>query len=146
MSKTDQAKEIASGGGIVFGASILDRGLRLIVTWLLSGYLGPEVFGVYTIVITIMTLVKMFSPLGTELGTVYFGARHRKNEDKAKLKAMFSEDDALWLVTAKKPTNLIKSLVPNERILVVDSVDRWGRAGINPKAPFARWEVQPFKG
>ena len=67
-------------------------------------------------------------------------------EDKAKLKAMFSEDDALWLVTAKKPSNLIKSLVPNERILVVDSVDRWGRAGINAKAPFARWEVQPFKG
>ena len=67
-------------------------------------------------------------------------------QDKAKLKAMFSEDDALWLVTAKKPTNLIKSLVPSERILVVDSVDRWGRAGINPKAPFARWEVQPFKG
>ncbi|MGO2159761.1 MAG: ABC transporter substrate-binding protein [Vibrio toranzoniae] len=66
-------------------------------------------------------------------------------QDKAKLKAMFSEDDALWLVTAKKPTTLIKSLVPNERILVVDSVDRWGRAGINAKVPFARWEVQPFK-
>ncbi|MCG9557582.1 ABC transporter substrate-binding protein [Vibrio kanaloae] len=66
-------------------------------------------------------------------------------QDKAKLKEMFSEDDALWLVTAKKPTTLIKSLVPNERILVVDSVDRWGRAGINAKAPFARWEVQPFK-
>ncbi|CAK3169129.1 ABC-type Zn uptake system ZnuABC Zn-binding protein ZnuA [Vibrio crassostreae] len=68
------------------------------------------------------------------------------DEDKAKLKEMFSEDDALWLVTAKKPTNLIKSLVPNERILVVDSVDRWGRAGINKKSPFTRWEVQPFKG
>lgn len=67
-------------------------------------------------------------------------------QDKAKLKAMFSEDDALWLVTAKKPTTLIKSLVPSERILVVDSVDRWGRAGINAKAPFARWEVEPFKG
>ena len=67
-------------------------------------------------------------------------------QDKAKLKAMFSEDDALWLVTAKKPTTLIKSLVPNERILVVDSVDRWGRAGVNAKAPFARWEIEPFKG
>lgn len=66
-------------------------------------------------------------------------------QDKTKLKEMFSEDDALWLVTAKKPTTLIKSLVPNERILVVDSVDHWGRAGINAKAPFARWEVQPFK-
>ncbi|MFV8462021.1 ABC transporter substrate-binding protein [Vibrio campbellii] len=67
-------------------------------------------------------------------------------QDKAKLKAMFSEDDALWLVTAKKPSNLIKSLVPNERILVVDSVDRWGRAGISDQAPFSRWEVKLFKG
>ena len=88
MSQSKEAKEIASGGGIVFGASILDRGLRLVVTWLLSGYFGPEVFGIYTIVITIMTLVKMFSPLGTELGTVYFGARHRKNADRAKLKGL----------------------------------------------------------
>ena len=67
-------------------------------------------------------------------------------QDKAKLKAMFSEDDALWLVTAKKPSNLIKSLVPNERILVVDSVDRWGGAGISAQAPFSRWEVKLFKG
>ena len=88
MSQSKEAKEIASGGGIVFGASILDRGLRLIVTWLLSGYFGPEVFGIYTIVITIMTLVKMFSPLGTELGTVYFGAQHRRKEERAKLKGL----------------------------------------------------------
>jgi hypothetical protein len=67
-------------------------------------------------------------------------------QDKAKLKAMFSEDDALWLVTAKKPSNLIKSLVPNERILVVDSVDRWGKTGISAQAPFSRWEVMLFKG
>ena len=88
LSQSKEAKEIASGGGIVFGASILDRGLRLIVTWLLSGYFGRKSLGSYTIVITIMTLVKMFSPLGTELGTVYFGARHRKNADRAKLKGL----------------------------------------------------------
>jgi hypothetical protein len=67
------------------------------------------------------------------------------DQDKAEIKAIFSEDDTLWLVTAKKPSNLIKSLVPNERILVVDSLDRWGRSGINAKAPFARWEITPFK-
>ena len=100
MSKTDQAKEIASGGGIVFGASILDRGLRLIVTWLLSGYLGPEVFGVYTIVITIMTLVKMFSPLGTELGTIYFGARHRKNQDRAHMKGLILASMSISMISA----------------------------------------------
>lgn len=100
MSQSKEAKEIASGGGIVFGASILDRGLRLIVTWLLSGYFGPEVFGIYTIVITIMTLVKMFSPLGTELGTVYFGARHRKNEDNAKLKGLIVSSMGISIVSS----------------------------------------------
>lgn len=100
MSQSKEAKEIASGGGIVFGASILDRGLRLIVTWLLSGYFGPEVFGVYTIVITIMTLVKMFSPLGTELGTVYFGARHKNNADRAKLKGLIVSSMGLSIASS----------------------------------------------
>ncbi|WP_299688962.1 ABC transporter substrate-binding protein [uncultured Vibrio sp.] len=67
-------------------------------------------------------------------------------QDKAKLKAIFLQDDVLWLVTAKKPSNLIKSLVPNDRILVVDSVDRWGSSGITTQTPFTRWEVRPFKG
>ena len=78
-------REITSGGGIVFASSLVDRGLRLVITWLLSGFLGPEVFGLYTLCITIITLIKMFSPLGTELGTVYFGARFRqktKHEDE----------------------------------------------------------------
>lgn len=113
MSKSAQAKEIASGGGIVFGASILDRGLRLVVTWLLSGYFGPEVFGIYTIVITIMTLVKMFSPLGTELGTVYFGARHRKNEDRARLKGLILSSLGLSLISALMCTGMLWVAAPS---------------------------------
>lgn len=83
-----QAKEIAAGGSIVLMSSITDRALRLGVTWLLSGFFGPEVFGIYTLTITIVTLVKMFSPLGTELGTIYFGARFRQNNEQAKMKGL----------------------------------------------------------
>ena len=83
-----QAKEIAAGGGIVLLSSITDRALRLGVTWLLSMYFGPEIFGVYTLTITIVTLVKMFSPLGTELGTIYFGARYRQDNEKEKMKGL----------------------------------------------------------
>ncbi len=100
MSKSDQAKEIASGGGIVFGASIIDRGLRLVVTWLLSFYFGTAATEIYTIVITIMTLVKMFSPLGTELGTIYFGARHRNNKDRARLKGLILSSMALSIASS----------------------------------------------
>ena len=83
-----QAKEIAAGGGIVLLSSITDRALRLGVTWLLSLYFGPEIFGVYTLTITIVTLVKMFSPLGTELGTIYFGARYRQENEQDKMKGL----------------------------------------------------------
>lgn len=83
-----QAKEIAAGGGIVLLSSITDRALRLGVTWLLSMYFGPEIFGIYTLTITIVTLVKMFSPLGTELGTIYFGARYRQDNEEAKMKGL----------------------------------------------------------
>jgi O-antigen/teichoic acid export membrane protein len=55
---------------------------------MLSGFFGPEIFGVYTLAITIVTLVKMFAPLGTELGTVYFGARYRQNDEQEKLKGL----------------------------------------------------------
>lgn len=67
-------------------------------------------------------------------------------QDKQALKALFEDDESLWLVTSRKPTSLLKSLVPIERILVVDSLDRWGRAGIDSKAPLKRWELHPMKG
>ena len=66
-------------------------------------------------------------------------------QDKANLKALFEDDDSLWLVTSRKPTKLLKSLVPESRILVVDSLDRWGRAGIDSQMPLKRWELKPIK-
>jgi hypothetical protein len=66
-------------------------------------------------------------------------------QDKQALKALFEDDESLWLVTSRKPTALLKSLVPVDRILVVDSLDRWGRAGIDSNAPLKRWELKPLK-
>ena len=51
-------------------------------------YFLDQVFGIYTLTITIVTLVKMFSPLGTELGTIYFGARYRQDDEKGKMKGL----------------------------------------------------------
>ena len=87
-SHTKEAKEIASGGGIVFAASVVEGGGRLFVTWLLSGFFGAEVFGVYTLTITTIVLIKMFSSLGTELGSIYFGAKYRQQGELDKLKGL----------------------------------------------------------
>lgn len=62
---------------------------------------------------------------------------------KTELQSLFNEDDSLWLVTSKKPSKILKSLVPENKILVIDSVDRWGKKGISSDKVFSRWEIIP---
>ncbi|OAN13352.1 ABC transporter substrate-binding protein [Photobacterium jeanii] len=63
-------------------------------------------------------------------------------EDKANLKSMLTEDDSVWVLTSRKMSANLKALVPNpEKVLVIDSVDRWGRAGIDQAQPLKRWQL-----
>lgn len=63
-------------------------------------------------------------------------------EDKQALVELLVNDESLWLLTSKKVSKQLKSLVPNpNRILMVDSVDRWGREGIRKDAPLTRWQL-----
>ncbi|MBM74415.1 MAG: hypothetical protein CMK59_03370 [Proteobacteria bacterium] len=90
-SSSNNASEhqtLARGGLVVFIASIADRFLRLIGTWILSTALGPSAFGSYTFAIAVVTLASIFAPLGTEVGAIYFGARFRQAQDKNKLKGL----------------------------------------------------------
>lgn len=61
--------------------------MRLGTTLLLSAVLGVELFGSYTFAITVVTLVSVFSPLGLDMGAVYFGAQYH-NRDIPKQRAM----------------------------------------------------------
>ena len=61
--------------------------------------------------------------------------------DKQKLKDRFEQDPTLWLVTDKRLSTELTSLVPSERILQVDVIDRWGSQGISVQAPLARWQL-----
>ena len=81
------SSEIAKGGSIVFAASLIERALRLGATFLLSVGLGKEAFGAYTYAVTIFTIIAIFSPLGLDMGAVYFGAQYH-NKDKAKQRSM----------------------------------------------------------
>ena len=71
-----EVKKIASGGGIVLVASLVDRAVRFAVTWLLSTSLGAGDFGVYTHAVTVVTVITVLSPLGLNSGAVYFGAQY----------------------------------------------------------------------
>lgn len=102
MSKTPStdAIKVASGGSLVLVASLGDRGLRLVITWLLSGALGPDVFGVYTFAITIATIVAAFGPLGVDSGMIYFGARFRQSKSWNKLRGLFESGALVSIVSA----------------------------------------------
>ena len=82
------AVTVAVGGSLVLVASLGDRALRLVVTWLLSTALGPEIFGSYTFAVTVATIVAAFGPIGMDRGAVYFGARYRQSESWAKLRGL----------------------------------------------------------
>lgn len=63
-------------------------------------------------------------------------------EEKQAFVETLQSDDSIWLLTAKKLTKQQLALLPNpERVLTIDSIDRWGRAGIQSKSPLARWNI-----
>ncbi|TOM51633.1 ABC transporter substrate-binding protein, partial [Vibrio parahaemolyticus] len=51
------------------------------------------------------------------------------------------QDKTLWLVTDKKPSKILTSLVSPDRILQIDNIDRWGSKGIKTEKPLARWKM-----
>ena len=60
-------------------------------------------------------------------------------EDEARLKTLFSQDKTLWVMTTRKPSKQLLTLIPEDRILVIDPIDRWGSEGIDHDNPLKRW-------
>ena len=84
------AARIAGGSSIVFAGGIVDRGLRFVINWFLSGALGPELFGVFSWAVTWGSTLSSFAPLGLDTGVILFTARYRKSGELDRAKA------ALW--------------------------------------------------
>ncbi|MDF6013557.1 metal ABC transporter solute-binding protein, Zn/Mn family [Vibrio harveyi] len=61
--------------------------------------------------------------------------------EKLSLKAQFEEDKTLWLVTDKRPSKQLQSIISPDRILQIDVIDRWGSKGIKTEKPLARWQL-----
>lgn len=81
-----EAGEVARGSGLALVGNVINRGVRLINTWYLSGALGVAGFGLYASVTTIATVLSYLAPLGMNSGVVLFGARARSNGDRARQK------------------------------------------------------------
>lgn len=61
--------------------------------------------------------------------------------EKLSLKAQFEEDKTLWLITDKRPSKQLQSIISPDRILQIDAIDRWGSKGIKTEKPLARWQL-----
>ncbi|EKO3848956.1 ABC transporter substrate-binding protein [Vibrio harveyi] len=61
--------------------------------------------------------------------------------EKLSIKAQFEEDKTLWLVTDKRPSKQLQSIISPDRILQIDVIDRWGSKGIKTEKPLARWQL-----
>jgi len=82
------AAKLAGGSGIVLAAGLIEKGLRAVLGWFLSGALGPAGFGVYSTVVTALSVTTVFSTVGLDTGAIYFGARHHKTGDRSRLKGV----------------------------------------------------------
>ncbi len=83
----------------MFLGAIFEGALRFIITWYLSGALGPEGFGVYTSAVTVVTVVALASPLGVNIGILYYGARWLQAKDRPRLKGYLLAGLGVVLVT-----------------------------------------------
>jgi len=92
------AAKLAGGSGIVLAAGLIEKGLRAVLGWFLSGALGPAGFGVYSTVITALSVTTVFSTVGLDTGAIYFGARHQRAGDKPRLKGVLVAGLALSAV------------------------------------------------
>ncbi|GAL17476.1 ABC-type metal ion transport system periplasmic component/surface adhesin [Vibrio maritimus] len=73
--------------------------------------------------------------------TIYEPELEWSDEQKRSIQEKFTDDDSLWLLTDKKPSTTLTSMVPKARILVVDPLTRWGSQGIDSDFPFERWTI-----
>jgi hypothetical protein len=62
------------------------------------------------------------------------------DQDKEALQSLVEESPDVWLLTTRKVSKQLKAVLPGfSNILVIDSLDRWGRSGINIEQPLQRW-------
>jgi len=75
-------------------------------------------------------------------------------QDKSELQSLLKDSPELWILTTKKVSEQLKAIVseqqmseqnvsgqkmPEPKILVIDSLDRWGSKGIDLDNPLQRW-------
>ena len=86
-SLTQEATAIAGGSAVVMAGGLIERAVRMLTTWFLSGALGTAGFGLYAFATTVASIIGAVAPLGMDAGLIMFGARYRGTKELSRLKA-----------------------------------------------------------
>ena len=88
LTSVAQATAIAGGSAIVMAGGIVERAVRMLTTWFLSGALGTAGFGLYAFATTVASIVGAIAPLGMDAGLIMYGARYRSGDEQSRLKGV----------------------------------------------------------
>ncbi|HEB74534.1 MAG TPA: flippase [Candidatus Desulfofervidus auxilii] len=84
---TDQLiKQVAKGGGIAFGGSVIGKVAALGLNVLLGRVLGPGAYGLYVLGISVIGIAQSIASLGLNQGVVRFCSMYRGERDNARVK------------------------------------------------------------
>ncbi|PSU36495.1 ABC transporter substrate-binding protein [Photobacterium lutimaris] len=65
-----------------------------------------------------------------------------ENEKRTFLETL-KDDQSVWVLTSRQLSKKMLAQLPNpERVLTIDSIDRWGREGMHTENPLSRWEIK----
>jgi O-antigen/teichoic acid export membrane protein len=81
------AKKVAKGAGISFIGSAMGRGFWFLCQVILARFLGPEIFGVYVLGLTVLKITELFTRLGLHAGALRYISMYRK-EDPGQVKGV----------------------------------------------------------
>jgi len=79
-------KQVAKGGTIAFGGSLIGKVFGFVLNIMLGRVLGPEGFGLYALGMSVMGITQSISSLGLSKGVVRFCATDRGKGEKAAVK------------------------------------------------------------
>jgi len=103
-------KQVAKGGGIAFGGSIVGRIAGFGLHILLGRVLGPGAYGLYALGISVAGIARSVGSLGLNQGVVRFCAIYRGEGDNARVKGTILSALAISLVSSLLVAGILLAL------------------------------------
>lgn len=93
-------KQVAKGGGIAFGGSAIGKVAGFGLNILLGRVLGPGLYGLYALGISVIGIAQSVGSLGLNQGVVRFCSMYRGERDNARIKGTIVSASGISLISS----------------------------------------------